>query len=864
MLPFSISPVQRSCIALLTVGIFSSSLSPLGRAQTDQGTLQRNDDRANAPHVLNTAEKQKTKRTALDWVEKASLTPEQRETSRRSCTGAYVQPKRQQDDAKLNPAYAELRGEADRSQINMETHEAILEGDVIFTQGWRQVLADRVVVNQEQNNYKLEGNVSIREPGFLVESDTASVLGEDNSLNATNATYLIHDQGLRGSAKKMSRSENGELTIEGATYTSCEPEDEAWVMETSKLAINEETGRIYGRDVVIKTAGIPVFYTPYISFPYDDRRQSGILYPTIKNRSDDGLDLTLPIYWNIRPDQDATFTPRVIQRRGVVLGTEHRFLSDSTYTESRLNYSPEDTSGDRNDLYSSTPRWLLDLNHQGYVKGFWTEWDLARVSDIDYFEDYGASFIDEASASTLSQFGALGYQTDQWSLSLLAETFQSLVVGASNQYRRLPELDIEGQGQLQHNFWWSVDYQLSRFDHASDDVANAVGFQRATDGTWVTGTRLRNELLLGWRNESDWYHFEPAIGLDYLYYNLDNPLEGQTSSTPSELAPSLSLDLGFAFERQASFFGDQFVQTLEPEFFYLVRDVGDQNDIPVFDTTRATRSYDLLFRRNSFVGGDRLSDTHQLTLGLSSSLYDPKTGDEKARFRLAQALFIEDRETHLSPEILADLTDPNALAIDDENRVAAIRGRETLNELGYNRSETIATLDLKLTQRWRLESEVLWDSIESSLDRSQIGFSYEHPNKERYLDLSYFRERDVAYLRDRDGDGFSRFNELITEDVEQGIVSGAVEWGENWSVTARWQFDFSNHRTLDSGLGVTYSNCCWNLSTTWRRWLQRDDDNNLFIESLRHESGIFVGFEWVGLGGIGQSPADILRRQRVQ
>jgi len=437
----------RVCVALVVIGFCSGALGQHSGAQAPIETKGHCKKGSGLSGCSTNDEK-----NTSDWVAQSDLTPEQQATSPRSCNGAYIEPLLPDSEANIAPRYAEIKAEADRSQIHMESGEAILEGDVIFTQGWRKLSADRVVVNQQQNNYQLEGNVSIREPGLLVTGDSAHVLGENSNLNVVNADYLLHEQGLRGSADKISRNSDGKFSIENATYTSCEPDSNAWLMQTSELNINEKTGRVSGRDVVIRTAGIPVLYIPYISFPYDDRRQSGLLYPSIKNSSDDGLDYTQPIYWNIQPNQDVTFTPRLIEQRGVLLGTEHRLLSASTNTESSLNYSPQDTSGDRNDLYGDTPRWLLDLNHQGYIKNFWTAWDITRVSDIDYFEDYGESVIDDASASTLSQFGAVGYQNERWSVSVLAETFQSLVVGASNQYRRLPELDTTRWANILYTF----------------------------------------------------------------------------------------------------------------------------------------------------------------------------------------------------------------------------------------------------------------------------------------------------------------------------------------------------------------------------------------------------------------------------
>ena len=802
-------------------------------------------------------------RTTLDWVPKDQLTEAQKIACPRGCDGAYVEPELTGEDANLDPRDAQLKAEAGNSEINALTQEASLGGHVVFSQGWRQVSAEAVSVDRQNSEYRLEGNVSIREPGLLVVGDSASVDGEDNSLTVTNATYLLHDSRLRGSSTEVRREGGTQFVIDNATYTSCEPGEDAWALNADELRINEETGIVSARNVLVRTGGVPVFYTPYISFSIDDRPRSGLLYPQIKLASDDGFDYEQPVYWAIAENQDATFTPRILEERGFGLEVEHRYLTDGTYSVSTGNFVPEDRNDDRGGLLEGESRWFLDLSHQGYIKNFWTEVDLTRVSDINYFEDYGTSGLDDASVSNLRQYGSVSYTAGNWQVGLLAENFQSLVVENGNEFTRLPEIDFSGRGNYGPDLWWQLDHQYSLFDHARDDDTGATGFELAADGTWITGQRLRAEYSTGWTSESAWYLFEPTIGVDYLFYSLDSPVQGQTSSTPSEFAPNASLDFGLVFERAANLFSRNLVQTLEPELFYFIRDAGDQSDFPLFDTTVATTSYDQLFRRNSFVGGDRFSDNHQLTLGISSSLYSYESGRELGRFRIAQAFFLEDRVVNASDAVLMDLTDPSLLDEDDPFFAAAVSGQEVLEELAQNRSDLIATIDLNVSTDWSVNGEVVWSGVNSSLDRTQVQLAYEHPWKNQRIEFSYFRENDVLFLRDQDGDGFSQLDELVQEDVEQASLTGIVELRDHWSLVGRVQQDFGNNRNLDSLLGFGYENCCWSASFTWRRSLERDDDD-LLTDSVRGDTGIFFSFEWIGLGGIGRTPLELLRNARIQ
>lgn len=830
----------------------------------DQATSEEVSNAEQVTNPISAAQIRLEQRASLDWVPKSELTDEQIAACPRGCDGAYVEPQRTGEDANLDPRDAQLRAEAGNSQINALTQEASLGGHVIFSQGWRQVSAETVSVDRQDSEYRLEGNVSIREPGLLVVGDSASVDGEDNSLSVANATYLLHNSRLRGAAAEVRREGGAQFVIDNASYTSCEPGEDAWVLNANEIRINEETGVVSARNVVVRTGGIPIFYTPYISYPIDDRPRSGLLYPEIKLASDDGFDYEQPVYWTISENQDATFTPRFIAERGFGLQAEHRYLTNGTYSVSTGNFVPEDRSDEREGLFEGESRWLIDLQHQGYVRNFWTEVEFTRVSDTDYFEDYGTSVLDDASVSNLQQYGAIGFSHGNWRLSLLAENFQSLVVESGNEYQRLPELDFSGSGRYGPDLWWQLEYQYSLFNHARDDQTGATGFELAADGTWITGQRLRTQYSTGWTSENAWYHFEPTIGVDYLYYNLDSPVQGQTVSNPSEFAPNVGVDFGLVFERETNLFNRGLIQTLEPEIFYFFRDASDQSDIPLFDTTVATTSYDQLFRRNSFVGGDRLSDDHQVTLGISSRFYNYESGRELGRFRIAQAFFLEDRVVNASDAVLMGLTDPSLLAEDDPFLDAAVAGQEVLEELEQNRSDLIATLDLNVAENWNINGEIVWDAVNDSVERAQVQFAYEHPSKNQELRVSYFRESDVSFLRDLNGDGFSQLDELVQDNVEQASVTGILELQDHWSLVSRIQQDFGNNRNLDSLVGLSFENCCWSASLSWRRWLERDDSTAFVTEAVSHDNGVFFSFEWIGLGGIGQTPLELLQGGRLQ
>ncbi|MDT9170850.1 putative LPS assembly protein LptD, partial [Escherichia coli] len=82
-----------------------------------------------------------------------------------------------------------------------------------------------------------------------------------------------------------------------------------WHLKGNNVTLNPATGFGTATNVTLRVKDIPVFYTPYIYFPIDDRRQSGFLPPSIGTSSSNGFSLQTPYYFNLAPNYDATLYP---------------------------------------------------------------------------------------------------------------------------------------------------------------------------------------------------------------------------------------------------------------------------------------------------------------------------------------------------------------------------------------------------------------------------------------------------------------------------------------------------------------------------------------------------------------------------
>lgn len=811
--------------------------------------------------ALYSANTQSQEIAKLDWVSKEQLSDEQLALCPENCSGAYITPERTDPDANATPESSEIRGEADSTLINMDTEEITLEGNVIFTQGWREVRGEKVEIDRIKGRVALEGDVSIREPGILLIGDHANMEAETGMLTVENAQYVFAEQHIRGSAASISRTPLDGISIDEASYTSCEPGDDAWVLYAKEIDINENTGRAVAKGVSIEAAGIPIFYAPIFSFVTDDRRLSGLLYPEISNSTIDGLSYSQPFYINLAENQDLTLTPRFTSKRGSGLDAEYRLLTKNSFSSIAGAYFPSD---DVNPDHSGS-RWLANIKHRGqYDDDAWTtNVDFSDVSDDDVLEDWNTRVFNSNSQDLyLKQHASIGYHSINWRYQLSATSYTSLVDSDTLLYRELPKLTATGQYRLNNGIQIQLNNELVNFDHESDSInTGANGFQLGEDNTWITGKRLRMGINAHYKKEWGSAYFQPSAGLQYLTYQLDSsiqPLQGSptNSDSPSSIAPELGFDSGVTFERSSSFFGGQQRQTLEPRLSYIYRDADKQNDQPVFDTAYASRNLEQLFSVNDYIGGDRLEDQNRVTIGLWTRFYNAADDRELLSFGIGQRFYLEDRQSHINNALLEVQTQSTV------SNVIQQAANNQLNELARNQSEIVAELNWFASEAFSAKSSIFWDEKESDITRVSIALQYENIETDTKMQLSYELE-DALFAQNQLF--FGETSSLISNTlVEQISAQAELALNDKWSLAALWSRDLKRNRDLDKAIGLSYQSCCWNISLGWHTQLQRNDTddaltNNAFSASeFRTDRGLLLSFELIGLGGVGTSASSLL------
>ncbi len=703
-------------------------------------------------------------------------------------------------------------------QINAEANEMQslgddrieLDGDVRVIWDGQGLFADRAVYNQETDMLEAEGNVRLYTPtgdelkAEAVELNVIASSGavrnarirfvdfhpsfitrqhvrfkEDYSLfapftNKVPAGRQAEDSVPAGIADShvRARATAASIEFEGGDYqlmhdvvlTNCEEGNRSVELAAKRIELDHVKGTGVGRSMTVKFKKLPIFYLPVMSFPIDDRRKTGFLFPGYGYDQESGFTLELPYYINIAPQFDATITPRIYKNRGIQLYGEYRYLTENSRGDIRGEFLPSDK------VFGDQDRYASSIDHEARLGENWDlDLDFQDVSDNRYLYDF-SSDVDVTGTTWILQRVDLRYYGDAIDFEVETSAYKRVNDNVSvrgQPYERLPEARLDLKERRLGPFRFGIDSQYTNYAH--------------DDTTRVDGSRLRIEPRLSLPMKRIYGHLTPEVSFHSIRYNLENNPTGDDS--PSVVVPVFNIDSGLIFERFRDWRDTAYMQTLEPRLFYVnIPTKLEQEDFPDFDTgSGATSSFSHLFRENRFFGGDRVGDTHQVSLGLTSRIVEDNTGKERFRLNLGQVYYLDDREVGLSPNSPAQTG---------------------------SRSDFLAESTANLNEDWSVRGFTRWSADQSELEYISVSADYDHSRR---------RNASVGYSQTKD----------VREDLNLDF---------DLPVSGRWQFDSDVQYTLRQNelrsvaVGVSYDGCCWAAKMEVQRYPDgRGDLENRFM-----------------------------------
>ena len=738
-----------------------------------------------------------------DWTPIKVIPLDQATLRCRQCQGQFLDPLANVDQS-VPPGEADLEVTADDSKVT-ET-KLYFNGNVSVQQGYRSVTADAVEIDRQNETAVASGNVTLREPGVVMTGSEIRYNSVSEQADLSHVQYVLHDRQLSGSAQALTRHADGNIAISEGAMTYCAPDDPSWVLYAESLTIDPEQGEGEAWGAKLKVEGVPVLYLPWVQFPIDSRRKTGLLFPDIGSDSRGGLDITQPIYFNLAPNYDALYRPRHIEERGLLHQGQGRWLSDTAgYWEMNGGWIGDDERYQNANPTNNSDRWLFNTQHSGEFGPAWrTKIAYTRVSDPEYIRDLDNNRLSAQRQTALQQLGRVDWLGEDWQVRLDVERFQSLADDIRNDYQKLPQITARWRGDQN---WMGVEpillTQLSHFD---------------SESVRVTGERLYMEAGLTMPNRWAYGFLTPTVKYRSVSYELDDfPLiEDDSPDAGSVMA---SLDGGLIFERQTSLFSSKVTQTLEPRAYYLYSEYEEQSGQPDFDSAELTFSYDQLYRDTRFSGHDRIDDADQLSLGVTSRFIDNASGNETLRASIGQIFYFRDRGVRLNQ------IDP---------------------DLRESTSAIAAELALSPSRKWQVRASILYDPSDSNFDAAyaQASFTPEHG---KIFNLGYTLREPPPSLIDR-------------PVTEQANASAYYPINDTWSVFGAYAYSLEASEAVESMVGFEYDDCCWRVRLLYMRYVDTlvGDIVDFNDPNLERESSFQIQVMLKGMGGFGGRVDELL------
>jgi LPS-assembly protein len=712
------------------------------------------------------------------------------------------------------------------SQPDLQT---VAEGEVEFRRGGLVIRADRLAYDTVRDVANAKGGVSVARDGAVYSGPELEIAVQRFEGYFLEPQFELTTVGASGRADRIDFLGAGRSRAINASYTSCprvDPtagEEPDWVLKTERIQIDLDANEGIAEGAQLRFLGVPILAMPRLSFPLNDERKSGWLPPSINIDNRSGLVVSVPWYWNIAPNRDATIAPRVISRRGLGVDSEFRYLEPRFEGAIRLDALP-------NDQVAKRSRGSLQWLHEATPAAGWRlEADVSRVSDEAWWKDFPDSsrgFMPRLLAGQAAAERAFTLPAGSWlgegegrayARALKWQVLQDPESFITAPYERSPQIGLALRTRAAGGLELALETEFNRFTLPE---GQARLLNRPTGDRWhAVGSVARPVRGQGW-------FVVPKLGVNAVAYKDTQRLASGLVDARRAI-PTFSLDLGLELERSAVLFGRELRQTLEPRLLVVSTPYKPQSQLPNYDSAGKDFNVVSLFTDNAFSGVDRVSDAQQLTAGFTTRLVDAASGAEALRLGLVQRVL-------LRPQRVAPQADGSPDGPTLEQRF----------------SDALLVGSTSVLPGWTLDAAVQYSPDIQRSVRSILGARYS-PGPYRTVGATYRLAR-----------GLSEQLEVGWQWPVWGAVPGtgqpASGRGNNrgsgcsgaWYSVGRFNYSLKDSRLTDSILGFEYDAGCW---------IARIVAEQLSTGSSQATTRILVQLELVGLSRLGSNPLKVLR-----
>ncbi|MBV2184337.1 MAG: LPS-assembly protein LptD [Rhizobium sp.] len=687
------------------------------------------------------------------------------------------------EDAKLLLAANELLYDRDAERVTAV-------GGVQINYGGYQMVARKVVYDQKTGRMTASGNIELVEPGGnRVYADTLDVT--DNFADGfVKALRIETTDNTRLAAESAERVNGTDMILNKGVYTACLPcadhpeRPPLWQVKAERVIQNGQKHTVRLEKARFELFGRTIAVLPAIEVPdHTVKRKSGFLFPEMRTSENLGFGLTVPYYFAISNQRDATVKATGFTSQGVLLEAEirQRFENGTTTVRAagidqlhRESFTPHTSDANR-DL-----RGMVASEGKFEINPRWTfGWDVMFQSDNNFARTYNLEGLDDTTHTNQvyltglgkrNSFDMRGYYFDVQDADTenTAEKMQPTVLPSVDYAYYAPEPVAGGQLSGNLNFTTLSRFKADEFDvDTNGDSLNDLTRFRGLDGT---SSRLTGELE--WKRTLSvpgGLQLTPLLAArgDAFGLDLNAPVD-YTGNLTTEMAETrYMMTAGLEARYPLLVTTNNSSHIIEPiAQIYARNDEQLAGRLPNEDAQSFVFDATNLFDRDKFSGYDRIEGGTRANVGLRyTGSFDNGFG---VRGLFGQSYHIAGLNSFATDDLVKVGTDsgletavsdfvgmagvdmPNGMSVAtnvrlDERTLALRRtdanvsfSNEKLQtsltysqiaaqpEYGFTKrnDEIQSASSIKVNEYWSLFGSVTWDLDESVINRKGVGISY--------------------------------------------------------------------------------------------------------------------------------------------
>jgi len=716
-------------------------------------------------------------------------------------------------------------------EINYDytNHRVAAVGNVQIYYGGSTIEADKVIYDQTSKRLHAEGNVRLTEEDGKVTYGQIMDLSDDYRDGFVDSLRLDSPDQTRMAAARAERTNGNYTVFHNGVYTACQPckdnpkKPPLWQVKAARIIHDQGEKMIYFEDASLEFFGKPIAYLPYFSAPDPTvKRKSGVLVPSVSSSSIYGAALEVPYYWALAPDYDATFSPMITTKQGLLLQGEFRQrVMNGAYTIRAAGIYQLDKDAFAPAAGVVAPgfrdfRGSVESSGQFALNDKWVwGWDGVALTDKSFLQDYNPRL---SAYHFTDPFGA-GASSGISQLYISGKGNRSYFDARSIYYLGFSPADVQSQIPFVHpviDYDYTVDHPVLggelgykfNFTSLTRGEANfdAITQTALTGGVGgesqcltadpavktpancllrgAPGTYSRFSAEAHWRRSiTDQYGqvFTPFVSLRAdaasIQINNDPNVSNYVNPGDSNLVramPTIGLEYRYPFISTHSWG----TQTIEPIAQVIVRPNEQQaGRWPNEDAQSLIFDDSNLFRVDKFSGFDREEGGGRANYGAQYTAQFNQGGFINALFGQSYSLFGQ-----------------NSFALATPSNTGLDSGLDTRN------SDYVARVSYQPNSTYKFTSRFRFDNDQFTVKRTELEAS------------ANFNRWTVSMLY---GD-YAAQPELGFLDRRQGILgSGSVKLDANWVLLGAARYDLKAQKFDQTRLGLGYIDDCLILALNY-------------------------------------------------